>query len=450
MHPQAGRVGRATGMTSSTRARVLLRAPLPLPPLPLFLKDPASSNHEWWTSSAIYRGVSRADFGRYAWQAVNIVNGASLGSALIKAGVIAELVEDALAGVNASSMNVRIPPHVFARINFAEFDACPIRRQFIPLASEMLEDPPSAVLDSLAESATSPVPGLVHRYPSKVLFLATSICPLYCSFCTRSYAVGGSTPATTKLSKFQPHPRAWGPMLDYIENTPSIEDVVLSGGDALMISPDSLRYLADKFSALPHLRRVRLATKGLVASPMRIAAVEDPWTAALIYMARRFSESRIAFAMHTHINTVTEITDFTAAASAALRAAGITVRNQSVLLRGVNDNVDALSALFRTLGDLEIAPYYLYLCDDVPGQSVRRTSLRASLELERALRGSIAGFLMPQFIVDLPGGGGKRLIGSYDSYDEATGVSVWSSPAVDDHARTGRRSYTIVDPPAIL
>ena len=219
-------------------------------------------------------------------------------------------------------------------------------------------------------------------------------------------------------------------MFDYIESTTTLSDIVVSGGDAYYLTPDQLYDVGTRILSIPHIRRIRFATKGLAVCPSRILDPNDSWTSALIAVSNLGRKSGKMVAMHTHFNHPNEITFATRLAAASLFRRGVMVRNQSVLLRGVNDNVATMSKLIRSLADLNIHPYYVYQADMVKGVEDMRTPLSTILDLEKQIRGTIAGFMMPSFVVDLPGGGGKRLASSYESYDEKTGVSTFRAPGV--------------------
>lgn len=274
-------------------------------------------------------------------------------------------------------------PHVLGRINWENPRNDPIFRQFFPLKSVMLPDHPKLTLDSLHETADSPVPGLVHRYPDKALFLgepnstsekedlykvkischvirltavvATSVCPTYCAFCTRSYAVGANTDTVTKTS-FKPTRRRWDAVFEYIEATPQIQDVVISGGDSYYLEPGHIEHIGQRLISIPHIRRFRFASKGLAVAPIRIVDRSDGWAAALAGVAANAKRAGKSVALHTHINHPDEISWITREAAQHLLEAGVTVRNQTVLLKGVNDDVDTMSRLIRSLADNNISP----------------------------------------------------------------------------------------------
>lgn len=239
----------------------------------------------------------------------------------------------------------------------------------------------------------------------------------------------------------KPTRKRWEVMFEYIENNHAVQDVVVSGGDAYYLQPEQLRMLGARLLSIAHVRRVRFATKGLGVCPMRILDREDGWTNALVAVVDNGRSKGKQVALHTHINHPREMTWVTELAAQHLFERGVIVRNQTVLLRGVNDDVTTMSTLIRTLADLNFQPYYVYQSDLIRGVEDLRTPLSALLRLEKQLRGTIAGFMTPAFVVDLPGGGGKRLASSYESYDEKTGISKWKAPGV-----TGERVFTYHDP----
>jgi lysine 2,3-aminomutase len=178
-------------------------------------------------------------------------------------------------------MAIRLTPHVLSLIDWNNPLDDPLRRQFLPLRSGIIPDHPEVELDSLHEEEDSKVPGLVHRYPGRALFLATSICPVYCRFCTRSYAVGASTDTVSKKPQ-KPSRKRWEVVFDYIESHDELQDIVISGGDAYFLQPDNILEIGKRLLSIPHIKRIRYASKGLAVAPGRIIDTTDPWTDALI------------------------------------------------------------------------------------------------------------------------------------------------------------------------
>ncbi|HQU74596.1 MAG TPA: KamA family radical SAM protein, partial [Calditrichia bacterium] len=319
----------------------------------------------------------------------------------------------------------------------------PLRKQFIPVASNLRRDHPKLTLDSLHEQEDSPVDGLVHRYFDKALFLPLDVCPVYCRFCTRSYAIGSDTDLVTKYS-FKPVPKKWDRAFAYIASRPEIEDVVVSGGDSYMLIPDRIRQIGEMLLAIPHVRRIRFASKGPAVLPMKILS-DQPWSQALIEVVNKGREMGKDVVLHTHFNSPNEITEITRKAMQFLFKEGVTVRNQSVLLRGVNDNIQDMIHLVRKLSYMNVQPYYVYQHDMVRGLEEMRTTIQSAVELERNVRGATAGFNTPLFVMDAPGGGGKRDVHSYDYYDPVSGISVYRSPSVDEE-----KVYLYFDPIQLL
>ncbi|KDR77747.1 hypothetical protein GALMADRAFT_155528 [Galerina marginata CBS 339.88] len=389
------------------------------PPIPFT----SINNIPYWQKIPLWKDVSENDFLSYRWQLSNSVQGEKKlreflaavlpskiprsctalrrGSAITTGNEFIDSVSDA---ISRAPMAIRITPHIMSVIDWSNPIDDPIRRQFIPLQSELISDHHRLKLDSLNEENDSPVKGLVHRYPSKALFLATSVCNVYCRFCTRSYAVGANTTTVLKNS-LKPTKRRWDAVFSYIENTPQLNDIVISGGDSYYLSPEQLYDIGERLLAIPHIKRFRYATKGLAVCPSRILDPNDTWSSALISISNMGKKMGKAVAVHTHFNHPNEITWITKRAAQQLFENGVTVRNQTVLLRGVNDNVSTMKTLINDLADLNIQPYYVYQGDMVRGVEDLRTPLSTILDLEMHIRGSIGGFLMPQFIVDLPGGG---------------------------------------------
>lgn len=207
----------------------------------------------------------------------------------------------------------------------------------------------------MANIPITAVPGLVHRYPDKVLFLATSICPVYCRFCTRSYAVGGNTETVSKVHQ-KPSRNRWRVIFDHIAETEVIQDVVVSGGDTYFLQPEDIKEIGETLLDIPHVQRVRFASKGLAVVPCRTRDPNDSWTATFIALSNRGRKRGKQVCLHTHFNHPHEITWITRDAARYLFENGVIVRNQSVLLKGVNDDVHTMGTLLRSLADMNIQP----------------------------------------------------------------------------------------------
>jgi lysine 2,3-aminomutase len=263
----------------------------------------------------------------------------------------------------------------------------PIRKQIIPTSKELV--PFTAMMeDSLAEDRHSPVPGLVHRYPDRVLMLVTTQCASYCRYCTRSRIVGD--PAQTFSSN------EFELQLEYLRRTPQIRDVLLSGGDPLVLAPKILERVLSSLREIPHIEIVRIGSRVPVFLPMRI-------TDELCDMLQKYHP----LWLNIHVNTPNEISAELAQACDKLTRAGIPLGNQAVLLRGINDNVHLQRKLVHDLVRIRVRPYYLYQCDLVHGAGHFRTPVAKGIEIMEGLRGHTSGFAVHQYIVDAPGGGGK-------------------------------------------
>jgi len=384
----------------------------------------------FWEKIPAFKGVSTEEFLDIKFQNKHTVRKVEKLEELINGLVDKKFINEVKEGMQRAPMNLSISPYILSLIDWEDPWNDPLRIQFIPIDNGFKADHPKLTLDSLAEQNDSPVDGLVHRYFDKVLFLPLDVCPVYCRFCTRSYAIGGSTESVDKL-RFKNAPDKWKKAFAYIASRPEIEDVVISGGDAYMLAPARLRMIGEILLEIPHVRRMRFATKGPAVMPMKILS-DTAWTDALVDVVNLGREKGKEVVLHTHFNSANEITEFTREAMLSLFKKGVTVRNQSVLIKGVNDTPDSMIELIRKLAYMNVQPYYVYQHDMVPGTEDMRTSVKETVALEKVVRGVTAGFNTPLFVTDAPGGGGKRDVHSYDYYDEVTGISIYRSPSVDD------------------
>ena len=283
---------------------------------------------------------------------------------------------------------VAITPY-YASLLDAQDASQPLRKSVVMVGQEFVHSPGESA-DPLSEDRDSPVPGLVHRYPDRVLFLATGTCPVYCRYCTRSRAVG-KPGGEYSFSTTQ-----WEAAIEYIAATPRIRDVLVSGGDPLILSDDKIAWLLQRLRAIPHLELLRMGTKVPAALPQRI-------TPALVRMLKRFHP----FFLSIHFTHPDELTPEVEQACRRLADAGIPLGSQTVLLAGINDDVQTLRRLFQQLLRLRVKPYYLYQCDPVLGSAHFHVPLARGLEIMQGLRGHTSGYAVPTFVVDAPGGGGK-------------------------------------------
>lgn len=285
-----------------------------------------------------------------------------------------------------NKLALAVTPHYF---NLIERDNpnCPIRKQVIPRIEEGY-DSPFDMADPCGEDSAMPVPGLVHRYPDRVLFLVTDRCASYCRYCTRSRVVSG-------VGEQELH-TDFDEAFAYLEKHTEVRDVLLSGGDALLLSDDKLEGLLSRLRGIPHIEFLRIGTRVPIFLPQRI-------TPKLCEMLRKYHP----LWMSVHVNHPRELTTEVREALGRLADAGIPLGNQSVLLAGVNDDVDTMRELVHKLLMCRVRPYYLYQCDLIRGSSHLRTSVAKGVEIIEGLRGFTTGYAIPQFVIDAPGGGGK-------------------------------------------
>ena len=285
-----------------------------------------------------------------------------------------------------STLRMAITPYYLSLID-PNNPKDPVRRQCIPTALET-NIASADLLDPLHEDEDSPVPGLTHRYPDRVLFLITDMCSMYCRHCTRRRFAGQKDDESPQ----ERIERA----LEYIERTPEVRDVLLSGGDSLMVSDAKLEYIISRLRAIPHVEIVRLGTRTPVVCPQRI-------TPELCEMLKKYHPIWI----NTHFNHPNEVTPEAIEACNRLANAGVPLGNQSVLLRGVNDCVHVMKKLVHCLVKMRVRPYYIYQCDLSMGLEHFRTPVSKGIEIIEGLRGHTSGYAVPTFVVDAPGGGGK-------------------------------------------
>ncbi|WP_460357434.1 KamA family radical SAM protein [Mycobacterium sp. ZZG] len=337
-----------------------------------------------------------------------------------------------------STMSMLLPPQMLntmtperdpAGRGFTEaFYGDPIRRYMLPVLSDRHSEwcsHPYAERDSLHESDMWVVEGLTHRYPTKVLAELLSTCPQYCGHCTRMDLIGNSTATVTKTRlTLQPADRQ-DRMLDYLRSTPTVRDVVVSGGDVGNVPWPRLESFVTQLLQIDTIRDIRLATKALAALPqhwMQLKVVDGVHRVARLAAARG-----VNLAMHTHINHVQSVTPLVAAATRGLLDAGLRdVRNQGVLMRGVNATTsDLLDLCFALQGEANILPYYFYMCDMIPNAEHWRTSLAQAQRLQLAIMGYLPGFATPRVVCDVPYVG-KRWVHQVVRYDRNLGISYWS------------------------
>jgi lysine 2,3-aminomutase len=333
----------------------------------------------------IYQDIPKEKWTDWRWQLSHRLNSVE------DFDKVLTLTESEKKGLSQSGMfRVDITPYFVSLID-PDDPHDPIRRQVIPLEDEIVPFT-GEMEDSLAEDRDSPVPGLVHRYPDRVLMLVTTQCASYCRYCTRSRIVGDPLETFSR--------EEFGQQIEYLKRTPQVRDVLISGGDPLTLKPSVLEELLTRLREIPHIEVIRIGTRTPVFMPMRV-------TDELCDMLAQFHP----LWMNIHINHPNEITAELAEACDKLSRAGIPLGNQSVLLAGVNDCVHIQRKLVHDLVKIRVRPYYLYQCDLVHGAGHFRTPVAKGIEIIEGLRGHTSGYAVPTFVVDAPGGGGKIPVG---------------------------------------
>ena len=354
--------------------------------------DPAFISHApgYWQDEDV------AQWDDYKWQLRNRVD------SLAELDARLNLTDEERAGVllAGTKLAMAITPHFFNLID-RDDPNCPIRRQVIPRIEEGW-NAPEEMADPCGEDSHMPVPGLVHRYPDRVLFLVTDRCASYCRYCTRSRVVSGVGEQHLETQ--------WEPAFRYLEQHTEIRDVLLSGGDPLLFSDDRLDKILTRLRAIPHIQFLRIGSRIPIFLPQRI-------TPSLCAMLKKHHPLFISI----HTNHPRELTTEVREGLGRLADAGIPLGNQSVLLRGVNDNVEIQKALVHKLLMCRVRPYYLYQCDLINGSAHLRTAVAEGVAIIEGLRGHTTGYAVPQFVIDGPGGGGKIPINPNYVVDTADG-----------------------------
>ena len=288
--------------------------------------------------------------------------------------------------LSGNKLSLSITPHFFNLIEANNPD-CPIRKQVIPTVDEISVSS-EEMSDPCGEDSHMPVPGLVHRYPDRVLFLLTDRCASYCRYCTRSRVVSGAGENNLKTN--------FEDAFQYLENNKSIRDVLFSGGDPLLYADNKLEKIIKRIRSIKHIEFIRIGTRIPIFLPQRI-------TPNLCNMLKKYHP----LWMSVHTNHPKELTSEVKQALEMLADSGIPLGNQSVLLKGVNDDISTMKSLVHKLLQCRVRPYYLYQCDLIEGSSHLRTSASKGIEIIEGLRGHTSGYAVPQFVIDAPGGGGK-------------------------------------------
>ncbi|MBP7653937.1 KamA family radical SAM protein [Candidatus Dependentiae bacterium] len=344
------------------------------------------SRHSLFFLEKFFPEANRSDWNNWEWQIRNSI------TSLEQLKNIISLTDDEINYISQHKdyLPLRITPYYASLLDRYNAEHA-LRKTVIPASAENIKSIGEAE-DPLSEDEQSPVPGLVHRYPDRVLFLTTGFCSTNCRYCTRSRVVSGHTNYCFDTSQ-------WQAALSYIEKTKSIRDVLLSGGEVLTLSDENLEYLLLRLKKIKHIEIVRLGTKVPAVLPQRI-------TRELVKMLKKYHP----LWMNIHFTHPDEITPEVAEACSRLSDAGIPLGSQTVLLKNINDSVDTIKKLYHELLKIRVRPYYLYQCDPIIGSGHFRTSIEKGLEIIKGLRGFTTGFAVPHYVIDAPGGGGKTPI----------------------------------------
>ena len=346
------------------------------------LMFPNDDPEKWHRGQGLWSHVNSKDWGDWIWQLQNRI------TRIDQLEQYMELTPDEREGcLHANKkLALAITPYFFNLIDRENPD-CPIRRQVIPLGGE-LRVMPNEILDPVGEEFSMTAPGIVHRYPDRVLFLVTDRCAAYCRYCTRSRMVSNA-----QDYNFHPDLEAG---LQYIEEHGEVRDVLISGGDPLLLSDAKLEYLLKRLRGIPHVEFIRIGSRVPVFLPQRITP-----------QFLNILKEQGPVWMSLHLNHPDECTGELLEACENLAFAGVPLGNQSVLLRGVNDSVDVMRSLVHRLLMMRVRPYYLYQCDLITGSAHLRADVATGIEIIRGLRGHTSGYAIPQFVIDAPKGGGK-------------------------------------------
>jgi KamA family protein len=416
-----------------------------------------------WRRFPGWADVSAADWESVQWQRAHCVKNARQLRQVAGDGLaetfFADLDQDQR---SRATMSMLVPPQMLNTMapgvaasdpGFTDaFYADPVRRYMIPVLSDRRADWPShpyAQRDSLHEAEMWAVEGLTHRYPTKVLAEVLPTCPQYCGHCTRMDLVGNPTPAADKHKFTLARPDRLGAMIDYLRRTPGVRDVVVSGGDVANLPWPRLEEFVAALLDIESIRDIRLASKALMGLPQHW--LSDEVRAGMSRLAATASSRGASIAIHTHVNSAQSVTPLVAKAARAMLDTGIRdVRNQGVLLRGVNDSVPAMLDLcFALLDEAKIMPYYFYMCDMIPGSEHWRLTVGEAQQLQHQIMGYLPGFATPRVVCDVPYVG-KRWVHQVSRYDTELGISYWTKnyrTAVEgeDELATSRE-YAYYDP----
>jgi lysine 2,3-aminomutase len=346
----------------------------------VYPKKRFSSRHAFYRH--YFKGVSCKTYNDWRWQLENRV------TTLSELKRYLELSPEEMGAFNISgTLPMAITPHYLSLLDPKNLNQ-PLRKSVIPTQHEFVSDR-FEQKDPLGEDSHSPVPGLVHRYPDRVLFLVTNYCSVYCRYCTRSRLVGGAV-------DHQKNPSSWEKAFEYIESHPEVRDVLLSGGDPLTLPDETLAYLLSRLRKIKHVEIIRIGTKATTVLPQRI-------TPALCNMLKKYHPLFLS----VHFTHPDELCDETVRACNRLANAGVVMGSQTVLLKGINDDPAVMKTMMQGLLKVRVKPYYIFQCDPILGSRHFRTSIECGLNIIQNLRGHTSGYAVPSYVIDAPGGGGK-------------------------------------------
>jgi len=397
--------------------------PMPYPPALDYVEPD-------WNRIPGFKGVSAQDWENATWQRKNTVKNLKEFKQ-----VLGHLLPDDLADSIArdqelrATMSMLIPPHMINTMDTADLWRDPVRRYMAPALADRRADEwanhPMASRDSLHEHEMWVAEGLTHRYPTKVLAELLSTCPQYCGHCTRMDLVGNDVPQVTKLKFNAPQKDRHQQMLEYLRKTPSVRDVVVSGGDIANLHISQLEPFVSGLLDIPNIRDIRLASKGLAGLPQHFLQADV--LAGLERLAKKAFDRGVDLALHTHVNNARQVTPLLGRATKKLLEIGFRdVRNQGVLLRGVNaTSKDLLELCFMLLDHAKILPYYFYMCDMIPNSEHWRVAVWEAQQLQHDIMGYLPGFATPRIVCDVPYVG-KRWVHQLADYDREKGISYWT------------------------
>jgi lysine 2,3-aminomutase len=415
-------------------ARGVLAAPGSVPLLsdhaqPYKYPRPHDFSEPDWRRLPGYREVTEAEWESARWQRQHSVKNLDELEKVYQHLLPSDLLESIRRDQRErATMSLLLPPQMINTINENNLWNDPIRRYMIPALQDRDPEWPSHPMsrrDSLHEADMWAVEGLTHRYPTKVLAELLSTCPQYCGHCTRMDLIGNNVPQFIKHRFELKQKERYEAILAYLRNTSSVRDVVVSGGDIANLPISHVESFVGALMDIPNIRDIRLATKGLMGLPQHF--LQDEVLAGMERLAKKAIERDVDLAIHIHVNHANSLTPLVARAVKKLRTMGFRdIRNQGVLLRGVNDSPESLLDLcFGLLDDVKVMPYYFYMCDLIPNSEHWRVSVDEAQRLQHAIMGYLPGFATPRIVCDVPFIG-KRWVHQVDEYDRVRGISSWS------------------------